>query len=105
MIDPVWLIILVLAFGTFAIRFSFLGLIGKRALSPGILRHLRYAAVGVIPALIAPLVMWPAATGGNPDPARMFAAFTALLVGLFLRSTFWAVVGGIAALYIGLAAF
>ena len=38
----IWLIIGLLAAGTFAIRFSFLGLIGDREMPPMVLRMLRY---------------------------------------------------------------
>ncbi|HID66820.1 MAG TPA: AzlD domain-containing protein, partial [Roseibacterium sp.] len=41
----IWLIIIVLGLATFAIRFSFLGLIGDRKLPDWMLRHLRYTPV------------------------------------------------------------
>ena len=66
MIDKttIWTVIVLLGIGTFLIRYSFLGLIGKRPMPPWVLRHLRYTAVAVLPGLVAPLVLWPAATGG-----------------------------------------
>lgn len=66
MIDPgqVWTVILTLGAGSFALRFVFIGLVGNRPLPLRILRHLRYTAVAVLSALIAPLVLWPPATGG-----------------------------------------
>ena len=67
----IWIVILAMGVGTYAIRFSFLGLIGGRKLPAWVLRHLRYAPMAVIPALIAPLVLWPQATQGQPDPARL----------------------------------
>ena len=63
----VWGIIGVLGVGTFLIRFSFLGILGNRPLPAWVLRHLRYTGVAVLPGLVAPLVIWPAATGGAPD--------------------------------------
>jgi len=95
-----WFIILALGLGTFLIRFSFLGLIGARQMSPGTLRLLRYTAVGVIPGLVAPLALWPAATGGQPDPARLAAAATALAVGLAFRNVLASIFAGAAALYL-----
>jgi branched-subunit amino acid transport protein len=70
----IWAIILALALGTFALRYSFLGLIGRRRLPEWALRHLRYTPVAVLPGLIAPLVLFPAATDGQPDPARLLPA-------------------------------
>jgi len=99
--DPqIWAIILGMGIGTFVIRFSFLGLIGDRALPPFVLRLLRYTAVAVIPGLMAPLVVWPAATGGEPDAARLAAALVTLALGLWFRNVLLAVFGGVAALYL-----
>ncbi|RYH01635.1 AzlD domain-containing protein [Salipiger sp. IMCC34102] len=95
----IWIVILALGAGTFLIRFSFLGLIGNRPMPALVLRLLRYTPVAVLPGLVAPLVLWPDATGGSPDPARLVAAFTALGVGLWTRSVIPAVLAGFAALY------
>ena len=99
---PVWFVIAALAIGTFLIRFSFLGLIGDRPLPDWVLRHLRYTAVTVIPALVAPLLVWPAATGGTLDPVRLTAGLAALATGYLLRSTIWAILAGITVIAIGL---
>ena len=105
MIDKttIWTVIALLGVGTFLIRFSFLGLIGGKALPPWVLRHLRYTAVAVLPGLVAPLVLWPAATGGDPDPARMAAAVATVAVGLWRRSVLAGMIAGIVVLYAGLA--
>jgi branched-subunit amino acid transport protein len=95
----IWAIILGLGVGTFLIRFSFLGLVGSRALPPFVLRLLRYTAVAVIPGLVAPLVLWPAATGGQPDPARLLAAVTVLAVGITTRNVLAAIFSGAGVLY------
>ena len=99
---PIWFIIVVLGIGTFLIRFSFIGLIGDRPLPGWLLRHLRYTAVTVIPALVAPLVIWPPATGGEPEPVRLAAGLAALLAGYFTRNTVWAILAGGAVLAVGL---
>ncbi|HRO16513.1 MAG TPA: AzlD domain-containing protein, partial [Paracoccus sp. (in: a-proteobacteria)] len=70
----IWLVILVLGAGTFLIRWSFLGAVGNRPVPEWAQRVLRYTAVSVLPALVAPLVVWPAATGGRHDPVRITAA-------------------------------
>ena len=95
----VWLIIGVLALGTFISRFSFLGLIGDRESPEWILRHLRYTAVAVLPALIAPVVLFPPATNGEVDPARLSAAIVTLAVGVRTRNVLWAIILGAATLY------
>ncbi len=98
----IWLIILLLGAGTFLIRFSFLGVIGDRKLPEWVLRHLRYTPVAVMPALIAPLVLWPAATGGQTDPARMLAAAATLILGMTIRNVLAAILGGAGTLYLAL---
>ena len=61
------------------------------------------AAIGIIipvlPALVAPGVLWPAATEGQTDPARLAAAGVTLLVGLVTRSTMAAILAGGVTLY------
>jgi branched-subunit amino acid transport protein len=98
----VWTVIAALAAGSYLIRFSFLGLIGNRPLPPWVLRHLRYTPVAVIPALVTPLVLFPAATGGEPDPARLLAAGATILAGLATRNVLAAILSGGAVLYLGL---
>lgn len=83
-----WGVIVGLGLGSFALRFVFLGLVGDKALPPWVMRHLRYTAVAVIPALIAPLVLWPGATGGAPDPLRLAAAGLALAVAVVTRNIY-----------------
>lgn len=101
----IWWIILLLGIGTFLIRFSFLGIIGNRKLPDWVLRHLRYTPVAVLPGMVAPLVLWPDATGGQPDPARMLAAAVTLLVGVFTKSVLAAILSGAATLFLGLYLF
>lgn len=100
--SQIWAIIVALGVGTFLIRFSFLGLIGSRNLPPWVLRHLRYTPVAVLPALIAPLVLWPAATGGTPDAARILAALATALLGITTRNVLLAIFGGAGTLYLAL---
>jgi len=98
----IWALIAALGAGTYLIRFSFLGLIGDRPLPPFALRVLRYTSVAVMPGLVAPLVVWPTATGGAPDPIRLTAAAAALLVGWWTQSVVWAVLAGMGVLAAGL---
>lgn len=97
----IWLVIVVMAAGTFLLRWSFLGAVGNRPIPPWAQRLLRYTAVAVLPALVAPAVMWPQATGGRPDPVRMATAAATVLVGLATRNTLAAIVSGISVLALG----
>ena len=96
MIDQttLWSVILGLGAGSFGLRFLFLGLVGDRALPEWLLRHLRYTAVAILPALVAPLAVWPQATGGQTDPLRLIAALATLGVGFATRSVFPAMAAG-----------
>lgn len=94
-----WIVIVSLGIGSFLLRFSFLGLIGGRDLPEWCLRHLRYVAVAVMPALITPLIIWPDATGGEPDPARLIAALAAFVIGIKFSSVIGAVLAGMLTLY------
>lgn len=98
----IWLVIVLLGIGTYLIRFSFLGLIGDRPMPPLVLRLLRYTPVAVLPAMVAPLVVWPTATGGVTDPARLVAALVALGVGYRKKNVLWAIGAGVVTLYAGL---
>lgn len=94
-----WTVILLLGAGTFLIRWSFLGGLGNRAMPGWMVRGLRYTAVAVIPGLVAPAVLWPAATGGQADPARIGAALATLLAGIVFRNTLAAILAGGVSLY------
>ena len=101
MIDrtTLWIVIIGLGLGSFFLRFVFTGLVGDRPMPAWLLRHLRYTAVAVLPALVAPQVLWPAATGGEPDPARLAAAAAALSVGLITKNVLAAMLAGGVTLY------
>ena len=98
----IWLIILAAGLGTYALRWSFLGAFGNRPMPGWAQKLLRYTAVAVLPAIAAPLVAWPAATGGQTDPARLIAAAVTMGVGLVTRNVLAAILTGMAALYAGL---
>ncbi|CUH16450.1 putative membrane protein [Jannaschia seosinensis] len=93
-----WWVIVALGGLTYLTRFVFLGLVGDRPLPDWLLRHLRYTGVAVLPGLVAPLILWPEATGGAPDAARLVAAAVTLTVGAWRRDVILAVVAGAATL-------
>lgn len=94
-----WTVIIVLGIGSFGLRFVFTGLVGDRAMPDWLLRHLRYTAVAILPALVAPQVVWPVATDGVFDIPRASAAAAALLIGLVTKNVLMAVLGGAITLY------
>lgn len=96
----IWLTIIGLGIGTYLIRFSFIGFFGDKDLPEWLTRHLRYVPAAIMPGLIAPLTLWPEATGGVPDPARLIAAAVALFIGAVFRSVLGAIFGGMATLYV-----
>lgn len=98
----IWILIAAVSIGTFLIRYSFIGIVGDRALPGWAARMLRYVPVAVMPGLVAPLVVWPPATGGETDPARLIAALAALGLGIATRNVLAAIFGGMAALYMAL---
>lgn len=90
----IWTVIVLLAVGTFALRFSFLGLIGKRQLPDWALRLLRYTPVAVIPGLMAPQIFLPPAGETTADPVRLLAAAVTVVAGLWTRNVIWAMIAG-----------
>lgn len=99
----IWVIIVLVALGTYLIRFSFIGLIGDRELPEWVLRHLRYTPVAVLPGLVAPLVLWPDATGGAYDAPRLTAAAVTIFLGVVFKNMFLAIFGGATTLFVMLA--
>lgn len=95
----IWTIIIALGLGTYLLRFSFLGIAGRRDLPPWMLRHLRYTAVAILPGMVAPLVLWPEATGGDPDLSRMAAALMTVAIGFVSRNMILGVLAGGVTLY------
>ncbi len=92
----IWLIILTLGLATYLIRFSFLGLIGDRQIPDWLLRHLRYTPVAILPALVTPAVLWPAASDGALSIPHLTAAAVTLAVGYWRKNAVLAAVAGMA---------
>ncbi|WP_340109063.1 AzlD domain-containing protein [Pikeienuella sp. HZG-20] len=94
----IWTVIVALGVVTYLIRFSFIGLMSGRETPPWALRLLRYVPVSILPALVAPAILWPPATGGEPDLARGLAALVTLAAGAWSRSAPLAFIAGLIAL-------
>ena len=101
MIDTgtLWLVIILLGIGSFLLRFTFIGFVGNRPLPPWLLRHLRYTAVAILPALCAPLVVY-SGEGGSTDPTRLAAAIVTVGAGIATRNVFAAIGAGAFALFV-----
>jgi branched-subunit amino acid transport protein len=90
-----WIVIIGLAVGSFALRFAFIGFMGGRPMPAWLMRHLRYTAVAIIPALVAPLVVWPSTTGGSPSLPHLAVAALTFAVGYLTRNVLWALLSGV----------
>lgn len=97
--ENIWFIIAAMGVGTFLIRFSFIGLVGNRDIPSWVLRLLRYTPVAVLPGIAAPLVFFPEATGGQPDPARLLAATVTMAVGVTTKNVILSITSGALTLY------
>ncbi len=97
--SSIYLIIIGIAIGSFLIRFSFLGFIGNKELPEWCLRHLRYVAVAVLPAIITPLILYPKANNGDFDILRVTAALVAFFIGYRFNSVIGAIFSGMVTLY------
>ncbi|AZV76784.1 AzlD domain-containing protein [Parasedimentitalea marina] len=94
-----WTVILGLAAGSFGLRFAFLALMGDRIMPAWLMRHLRYTAVAILPALVTPLVVWPSATNAMPSLPHLLAALVALAVGFLSKNILAAMATGALTLY------
>ena len=93
-----WIVTILLGAATYGIRLSFLAWSQNRVFSDRVKTLLDFVPVTVLPALIAPLIFYPAATEGSFDLARVLAAVVALGVGLWARNVLAVIASGIAAL-------
>ncbi|XDA99301.1 AzlD domain-containing protein [Sulfitobacter sp. LCG007] len=101
MIDhtKLWVVMIGLAVGSFLLRYAFIGFVGNRPLPPWLLRHLRYTAVAILPALVTPQVIWPQGTDGQFDLPRLGAAIATVVLGYTTRNVLITICGGAATLY------
>jgi branched-subunit amino acid transport protein len=96
--STLWIVIFGLGAGSFLLRFTFLGFVGDRPLPGWLLRHLRYTAVAILPAVVAPLVVFSGA-GDSTEPSRVLAAVVTLAAGIWTKNVFAAIGAGAASLF------
>ena len=82
-----WLIIITAGLVTFAVRLSFIALLGKMNLPVLLERGLRYVPVAVLPALIVPALFFQqgqlALSWGNE---RLVAGLVAIIVSVYTKN-------------------
>jgi branched-subunit amino acid transport protein len=94
----VWTIIIAMGIGTYLIRFSFLGLIGKRELPGWLLKMLRFTPVAVLPGVVAPMLLGNGAE--SMDPLRLSAALATLVIGVVTRNVLYAIIAGLGMFFV-----
>lgn len=83
----IWIIIIFLGIGTFAIRLSFLQLAGRLSLPSETSRALRFVPAAVLSALILPAVLRaPDGLAISLDNPRLIAAISAALIAWWTKS-------------------
>jgi len=97
-----WLVVVVIGVGTYALRLSFIGLLGTRPMPLWARRPLRFVAPAVLAALVVPAVVLSEGSMdvtplGNP---RFLAAVVATLVAWRLKSVAGVIVVGMSLLWI-----
>ena len=94
----IWLLIVVIGLGTFALRFSLIALAGKNDRIPEpALRALRFIPPAVLAAIAAPAFLRQGVSFGN---LRLFAGVVAYLVAARTKSVLWTIVSGMTVLWI-----
>jgi branched-subunit amino acid transport protein len=92
-----WLLFLLLAIGTFALRLSFIYLFGKVAMPAWLRRALRFVPASVLAALVFPALTY---SNGVLDlslgNARLLAGIGGALVAWKTRNILWTIAVGMA---------
>jgi branched-subunit amino acid transport protein len=93
----IWLLFLLLAVGTFALRLSFIYLFGKVAMPDWLRRALRFVPASVLAALVFPALTYP---NGVLDLSlgnvRLLAGIGGALVAWKTRNILWTIAVGMA---------
>jgi branched-subunit amino acid transport protein len=96
-----WPVIAAIGFGTWLIRFSFLGLLAGRTLPRVVQELLGYIPAATLAALVAPAML--VADGQialSADNLRLFAGLAAVVIGLWSRNVLVTLIGGMLTLWL-----
>jgi branched-subunit amino acid transport protein len=97
----IWLLFIILAAGTFALRFSFIYLFGKVDMPDWLRRALRFVPASVLAALVFPSLTYPNGTLdlslGN---VRLLAGIGGALVAWRTKNVLWTIVVGMVLLWV-----
>jgi branched-subunit amino acid transport protein len=97
----IWIAILGMGLITFALRLSFIFLLGRFELPPILQQALRFVPVTVLPAIVLPAIAYPE---GNLDlslaNARIPAALLAIAVAWRTRNVLLTIIVGMVSLWI-----
>jgi len=97
----IWLLFIVLALGTFALRLSFIYLFGKVEMPRWLQRALRFVPASVLAALVFPALVYPyGALDLSLGNARLLAGIGGALVAWRTRNMLWTIASGMALLWI-----
>lgn len=96
----IWTVILGLAGLTYLNRISFLVLLAGRTVPGWIQRALGFVPSAVLPALIAPMVLFDRDSGGFNPPVVWMAALAALAVGIATRHLLLTIVVGMGSYHV-----
>jgi branched-subunit amino acid transport protein len=96
-----WLLLVLTGAGTFALRLSFIQLLGRVKVAPGTTRVLRFVPCAVLAALIFPAVFAPVGSLEiSVSDGRIVAALVATVVTLIWKNTLATICSGMAALWL-----
>ena len=91
----VWFLFIILAMGTFALRFSFIYLFGKVDMPDWLRRALRFVPASVLAALVFPALTYPnGALDLSLGNVRLLAGLGGALVAWRTKNVLWTIVVG-----------
>jgi branched-subunit amino acid transport protein len=91
----VWILFIVLAIGTFALRFSFIYLFGKVDMPDWLRRALRYVPASVLAALVFPALTYPnGALDLSMSNIHLLAGLGGALVAWKTKNVLWTIAVG-----------
>jgi branched-subunit amino acid transport protein len=94
-----WAVMLGAGLATYAIRLSFIVLLGRKEISPGLIRVLRFVPPAVLSAIIFPEMLMPAGDlFVSIENSRLTAGLVAILVAWKTRSVLYTILTGMLAL-------